>query len=109
VTPSFAGSLRFALPGRGGRRSFYDFLGLAANAQLALPGHCLDLRNFFTQLAELFDSVVLAQRHLEAQPEQLFRRRLLVVRQLVVAQIANLLEFHCFLSSQLFRFRRYQA
>ena len=58
--------------------------------------HRLDLCDLLAQLAELLHSVVLPQRDLKAKPEQLLGRRLLLVQQLVVAQITNLCEFHLF-------------
>src|SRR5580692_1990689 len=71
------------------------FAGLgAANPQRALPRYRLDLGDLFAQLAELLHSIVLPQRYLEAQPEQLLGRRLLVVRELFVAQVTNLFQFH---------------
>ena len=68
----------------------------AANAQLALASHRLDLRDLLAQLAKLLHSVVLPHRHLKAKPEQLLGGRLLLVHQLVVAQTTNLFEFHLF-------------
>src|SRR5262249_24600390 len=70
----------------------------AADAQRALARHGLDLRHFLAQLAKLLHAVVLPQRNLEARPEKLLGRRLLVVRELLVAQTANLFKFHNFLA-----------
>jgi hypothetical protein len=62
----------------------------------ALAGDRLQASHVLAQLPDLFDTLVLPQLDLKAQPEELLGRFALLLCQLHVAQIANLVGFHRF-------------
>ncbi len=68
-------------------------------SQLALTRDGLDARNVLLQTAQLLHAFGLSQAHLEAQAEELLGGLLLLVLQLVRAQVTNLVQFHLVFSS----------
>jgi hypothetical protein len=68
-------------------------------SQLTLARDGLDARNVLLQTAQLFHALGLPQAHLKAQAEELLGGLLLLVLQLVRAQVTNLVQFHLVFSS----------